>query len=67
MILEEITNKKTELTADEFEKIKEHTIAGADYLKKINKDKNKNEYLEMAIDELIPYRSASSAIVFTIL
>ena len=49
-VSEEITNKKTELTADEFEKIKEHTIAGADYLKKINKDKNKNEYLEMAID-----------------
>lgn len=49
-INEEIACKKAELTSDEWEKVKKHTLVGADYLTKINKDKNKNEYLEMAVD-----------------
>ncbi len=49
-VREKIACKKTKLTDDEWEKIKSHTTVGADYLKKINKDKNKNVYLEMAVD-----------------
>lgn len=47
---DDIAYKKKELTAEEWEKIKSHTTIGADYLKKINKDKNKNGYLDMAAD-----------------
>lgn len=49
-VSDDIAYKKTALTDEEWDKIKSHTIIGADYLKKINKDKNKNSYLEMAAD-----------------
>lgn len=49
-VSDEIACKKAELTEEEWDKIKAHTIEGAAYLNKINKDKNKNSYLEMAVD-----------------
>ena len=47
---DQIAYKKTKLTDEEWEKIKAHTTEGAAYLTKINKDKNRNSYLEMAVD-----------------
>lgn len=45
-----VAYKDTNLTADELEGIRRHTVVGADYLQKINTDKNKNGYLEMAVE-----------------
>lgn len=42
--------KNSKFTEKEWEEVKKHTVIGARYLEDINKDKNKNGYLEMAVD-----------------
>ncbi len=45
-----ILNKKFKLTSDEYDKMKSHTIIGADILESVRKIHIKNQYINMGID-----------------
>jgi len=45
-----ILNKKDKLTSDEYSRMKDHTIIGADILESVRKMNVKNQYINMGID-----------------